>query len=297
MPSINASMQDHQTMVDTPAIWSEARGVCYQVPTRFVQAFRAHGVLESEIPALLGPGCGLEIADFTSPARLLEKIDERLIRRVYEMFGVLPAWIRGFSDQIYPSTGESTYDRHVRGFIKLLAEIDGVCGKLALKVIAVNTLCARSSVYQPVMLVIQAPAGNVSGREVPRYFPITKIWNWEYERTRFELKAILGFCDREFISLQGFVVPREIFCGINEGRLFPERLLDAVSQQDRFKPLAYAVPPQPSALEPAEQEEIEFAAGYIKEKGYEMSHMEFLEYAAKAERAGGLPDPYGKYQG
>ena len=69
---------------------------------RFVELFESHGVARTQIPGFLKDfNSTLSLADVRNDETLLHKLDESLLDKVCEMFGVRREWLDGVDEEVY----------------------------------------------------------------------------------------------------------------------------------------------------------------------------------------------------
>jgi hypothetical protein len=88
---------------------------------RFVALLEGHGIARTQIPRFLKDfGVSLSLVDITTDEALLHKMDETLLDKVCDIFGVRREWLDGVDERIYPRIW---FYGNLHRFIDLMGEL------------------------------------------------------------------------------------------------------------------------------------------------------------------------------
>ena len=188
------------------------------VALRFLELFEVHGVAVSRIPDLIS-GVSLEHLQDLEPLIPLLTTDVR--QEACALFGVQRAWLDGVSDDYYKHL--SCYKCPSKFFEKLTALQKP--DDHAFRVLTDSHSLDRTRRSQRVVpvLVEQVHAFD-DEHAVFRYYLFREGWDWSYEPTRIQLKAMA----RLYSTHRGHHVPihpipPKDLDRIEEGRLVPAK--------------------------------------------------------------------------
>ena len=70
---------------------------------RLVQIYKAHGVERTQIPRFLGNEFGLTLPDVSTDEKLLHALNENIINKTCDLFGIRREWLDGAELKIHPT--------------------------------------------------------------------------------------------------------------------------------------------------------------------------------------------------
>lgn len=210
----------HGIGIDFNALWKRVRkqpaSPVEKVAARFVELFDQHGVAVTQIPRLL-PAIGL--ATLASPASLLAALTPEVLETAWALFGVRREWLEGTSEQIYEH--RFCY-KMPHQFFEELTTLAPPAMLAPVRAFTTNKrLDYRSTHSQRLELVLVERVDWLGDIEIVRYRPFSDGWEWGYERTRLELKAIVASYGA---PVPLFKVSSEEIDSLYSGEIFPGRL-------------------------------------------------------------------------
>jgi hypothetical protein len=190
---------------------------------RFVDSFTRHGIAIADIPAMLPEGA-INRADLLSRKELLNKLDDRAIKQVSELFTLNPDWLKG----VYSNPHDTPFSRwykNVSGFARRLAILNHKCRRIRVLFTADKDLTLEAlleakekgdDVAAVDIGVVIEKENLVNGVEYKSY----EVWEserWNYWRCRYCLKAIMMFCEKAGVDYDGLLLEpdakRSLFYG------------------------------------------------------------------------------------
>lgn len=157
------------------------------VESRFVKLFEDHGVHRNQIPRLLASD--LKLSDLRDDVTLLAALSDSHLAAACELFGVRREWLEGESPRMYETRW------CYKAPSNLLTELSrlGSPPEIApLRAVATSLpLDNRSSVGHRVELILVETAGWLGEKEIPRFRVFSDGFNWIYEESRLQIKAML----------------------------------------------------------------------------------------------------------
>lgn len=165
------------------------------VGERFLQVFIKHGVRPTQIPRLLP---SISLTALISPESLLAALSPKVIDDTARLFGVRSAWIEGVTNQIYDT--HYCYKAPAR-FFELLAQTPREpCSFPVRALTSVDTLDCHAGREQPIALVLVEPIPGAEHSDelhpIARYHIWCDDWDWGYEKSRIQLKAMTRIVDQ-----------------------------------------------------------------------------------------------------
>ncbi|RCS30163.1 hypothetical protein DEO45_08875 [Rhodanobacter denitrificans] len=152
---------------------------------------------------------------------MLTALTDEVLEAASALFGVRREWLEGASERIYPL--RHCYKSPHRFFEELRSLAPPA---MILPVRAFTTdkhLDYRKWGSQRLELVLVERAGWLGDdEEIERYRPFSDGWEWGYERTRLELKAIVANYGH---PVPLFQVSRKAMDALYSGEIFPRALL------------------------------------------------------------------------
>ena len=158
---------------------------------------------------------------------LLKALDEGIIETVCSRFGVRREWLDGKNVSIYSTP---FFDKAPSDFIDFLFDLkrqyENIKG-FAIK--SPKDHLEKKDYQSEIALIFRAEIANHGEyREVGiyKYFPLSDVYYWGYERTRLQLKAYVFIAYQFKITIFGCELPENKITEIREGLIFPEPLIE-----------------------------------------------------------------------
>lgn len=193
---------------------------------RFVEIYQAHGIKRTQIPRLLGEEFGLTLDAVSTDEKLLAALNENLINKTCEVFGISREWLDGKDVPIYPYRW---FDKNLNAFIDFLASLKQEEKRLqCLFVKCPQDKLGKGDERWPIAVVIRQEIdhwGHFSEDSIWRYYPLNdQYYFWGYERTRLQLKAMALIAWQFGIYTGGCQLPPKDIEAMVEGSVFPNPL-------------------------------------------------------------------------
>lgn len=190
------------------------------VPQRFLQVFREHGVEASQIPRIF-PQTSLD--DLKNPDSLLKKLTPAVLDEVSELFGIRSEWLEGVDDDIYQFKWCYKNPEH---FFEHIADLTLKRNGFPVRVLSTTkNIDGSDDRQQWLVLVIVEKIAELGERIINRYHVYYDSWDWGYEPSRIQLKAMTRLVHQAFGPVPILIVSPEELESIREGRLFPRKYL------------------------------------------------------------------------
>ncbi len=171
---------------------------------RFVELFEGHSVARSQIPGFLeGYDIELSLSDLVDDDALLRRIDESLLNRVCEIFGIRREWLDGVDLQIYCGHDFYKHPEQFEEFIKRLkannpdAQFDGV-------LLVPEAPCN----HDQALIILQEMIGSIGDKPIYRYY-LCNNWYYSYWKSRVYLTACIAIAWKQNIDIQGRYLSQE----------------------------------------------------------------------------------------
>jgi len=156
------------------------------VALRFLQLFKSHGVAISQIPRLIPQ---LTLENLRSTESLLPVLSCDVLESAATLFGVRRVWLEGVDDRIYPP---STCYSDPQGFFNDVASLKMPANGFGLRALTSSkSLDCRNVRKQPIALVLVEKIQDLGSEEIVRYRPYGDSWDWSYQTSRIQLKAMV----------------------------------------------------------------------------------------------------------
>ncbi len=201
------------------------------VAQRFVKIYKAHGIERTQIPRLLGQEAGFNLADVSKDENLIRALDENIINKTCEVFGVRREWLDGKDIPIYPYLW---FDKDMEGFIHFIVELKQKHREVKGFVIKCpKDKLKKKEIDYPIAMVFRGKIdhwGHFSEESIWRYYPLSdQYYFWGYERTRLQLKAMVLIAWQFGIHVGGCQLPQKDIEDLVAGTVFPGPLLGHLS--------------------------------------------------------------------
>ena len=195
------------------------------VAHRFLQAFQDHGVEASQIPRLVPQ---LKIADLQSSEKLLAALTPEILDQTAKLFCIRSQWLEGVDDQIYEYLACYKSPEIILGHLARLVCGHDVALTFPLRVLTTTKkLDFRSDAHQLLVPVLVEKVFELGEEDICRYHVYRDGFDWGYEPSRLELKAIARIVYTELRAVVPLfeIGPKEMD-DVLEGRSIPRRYLD-----------------------------------------------------------------------
>jgi len=178
------------------------------ISTRFINICNAHGVHRNQIPRLFNTN--LSLYDVQSDQHLLKKLDDDMLVKACELFGINRDWLDGISPQIYP-----TYDFYKKPneFRKFL---NNLLNKSPDKIDGVLLSPKQGWKQHAALLLLQETVGYIGDSPIYRYY-LCNNWIFSYWKTRAYLTTCIAQCWKNKIYVIGRTLPHEFIDSVESG--------------------------------------------------------------------------------
>ncbi|MBQ4837359.1 hypothetical protein [Pseudoalteromonas luteoviolacea] len=180
---------------------------------RFLDLFEAHGVAKSQVSAFFDRG--LTISDCSSPARLLEKLTDELLKDAASLFAVNIDWLYGTTDEVYNIHQFYKHPEYCKDFVKALKTEGRDLTCYALWPNKEPTFTRSQST-----IVIMEEIGRINGRPIHRLH-ILGGWVHTYWKCRGYYAACTSIIMSNDIMVFGKTIDVESLTHIANGTRLP----------------------------------------------------------------------------
>lgn len=193
------------------------------VATRFLDVFRQHGIVESQIQRFI-PEITLDKLQATGS--LLGALTDGVLKKTSKLLGIQRTWLEGIDDSIYETR---TCYKNPKAFISDLASIWKTRDLFPVRVLYCGKQPdARKRREQRMALLLVEKLGEIGHVTICRYHIYSDAWDWSHNLCRFQLKAMTRLVDQVFDQrvplyrvksaeleqvLRGSIVPRHLLIG------------------------------------------------------------------------------------
>lgn len=231
---------------------------------RFLQAFLDHGVEVSQIPRFIPE---IKLSDLLCPQSLLAALTYELLDKTGKLFGIRIQWLEGVDDRIYEYQA-CCKDMHVLlDHVAVPPVRDGIDLMSPVRVLTITKALDRHGDYaQTLVPVVLEKLTEQGDKIIYRYHVFQDGFDWRYDRTRIELKAIARILFEKLrTTIPLYVIDAKTMERVLEGALIPRAQLDGClatspSLED------FALAPEESAVS-KEADELPVVLRYIAEHG------------------------------
>ena len=209
------------------------------VAYRVIALFEAHEVKRTQIYRILGETFQ-EITPSLDAEKLQTMLNEALIRKICEFFGVQRAWLEGEDVEIYETLD---HYKDFSAFVELVGSLkehhpDEYCLLTMLKSSgkATDLYADRPEIA----LYFSEPIAQLDDKTIYRHLPIFGPFPWDHAPARFHICAFARVVDntRGFL-LKGYSVSRKYVEKLSEGKAIPHHKMKI---KWRWRPDDYAYP-------------------------------------------------------
>lgn len=169
--------------------WLKSKGKRDQiakVAERFLRLFELHGIGITEIPHFLPH---LTLDKFMSPEALLPALTHEVLEQACNLFGVRRSWLDAVDERIYECVSCYKQPKLLFERLSAVAEDGNLVPLRALY--ASKGLDEKHRRSQPITLVIVEKIGELGSEDIYRYLPFRDEWEWNYPKSRIQLKAMV----------------------------------------------------------------------------------------------------------
>lgn len=188
------------------------------VAQRFLQVFLDHGVAPAQIPHLLDE---VSLASLRSPEELLKVLTPSALEATAALFGVQRKWLEGVTNTIYPPI--HVY-QDLPAFLTLLPREDSTPLRAPIRALCSDTPNFQAKQDQIIALVIVEQAATLGEDVIPRFRVLNDPWNWSYEPTRIQLKAMARLTFGKYGPIPLYQVSPKRLQGIIDGDAVPNEI-------------------------------------------------------------------------
>lgn len=203
---------------------------------RFLRVHNEHGILTAQIPRVLGMEDKLKPQDVLNPSRLLERLDNEMLRTTCEVFGVQREWLEGAD--VPPYTSPFFY-KNPRALLEFLKDLAGKHQNLRLWCFKSESVPLERVSNDDLYVVIVADNFVLGERIVERFYPIHSDWPWDHLPARLDFKALIFICWQLEIYSIGREAPSTEIEKVRNGLNFPSSFLERYRHSGQWHPDDY----------------------------------------------------------
>jgi hypothetical protein len=243
--------------------------------TRFIHLFETHGVQTSQIPRLIPQ---LKLSHLKTTESLLDALTPAIIDQAATLFGVRSEWLEGAEDEIYPHHYCYKQPNLFFEHFNTLAPNAYSC---PVRMLAVNKyLDFQSDEYQPLVLVLVETVKAFNEGYINRYHIYRDGWDWGYEPSRIQLKAMARLLGR-IHPIPIYQVSQDVLDAVLEARMIPQPYLSSpLVTNPCLEDFAESSDQSGAAKE---VDELPQVMQYISDYGLDEMATPFKEYRQKAD--------------
>ena len=233
---------------------------------RLIHVYEGHGIHINEIPRVTPEQFGITLSTISEQSRFIEKITPEYIKWVSGTFGINRSWLETEVGGIYTT---KNYYKNEFELLRLLKELKAEYGN-ELDVYAfknVSSLDSKQDVEQFVNLLISVPLFKIDGRIICKFIPTKTMWEWGYQKSRYQLKGIIRVAYRTLkIDFIGYDVNKDEMRSLAFGKVIPQSVLSKMFSYT-WNPDDYTDSARESGCA-KETDELDAIIEYVKERGY-----------------------------
>jgi hypothetical protein len=262
--------------------WSNKKSVNLVV-SRFLQVFRDHGMMETQIPNFLPQ---VSLSAISSSPELLKALTPDVLEQAAKLFGIRRQWLEGVGEQIYD--GQYCH-QEPEYFFEYIAALN--LHNFAFRILTTHRhLDRHNSQDQRLVLVVVERITNFGEQEINRYHLFLDNWRWNYAPTRIEIKSLARIIHRQLLKpIPIFQVSHHDMDKLEAGRLIPHNLVNGCMYPDPSLE-DYALSQQESCIA-KEIDELPRVQEYIKEHQLGKLVRELFTRPAKQGQLCEIPKP------
>lgn len=183
-----------------------------------------HKLIYPFLKQFVNPEIKLQLSQQSDLKSVLDLIDDDMLQKMCELFGINYGWFFD-SEHLYISRH---YYKNIHRFIDCIFDAFFSYERVEAFAIKSTELNFKSDSAQPIYLVLRTPIGKIFNKEIYKYYPIETQWDWEYWRTRYQLKSIFRLQDRyqSYFHLTGLNVESSKMKKFNGNNIIPHKLIE-----------------------------------------------------------------------
>lgn len=186
----------------------------FGVAQRFVEIYKAHGVERTQIPRFLGKEFGLTLADVSTDEKLLQALNEEIINKTCEIFGVRREWLDGADSQVHPVHDFYKQPREFSDFIETLLAANPEEGRI----IGVLAAPKERDWQAYALLILQETIGVIGDKPIYR-FHLCNNWVFSYWKARAFLTACVAAAWKRNVYVSGIYLPKNEINRLADGNV------------------------------------------------------------------------------
>jgi len=233
---------------------------------RLIDVYEGHGIHINEIPRVTPEQFGITLSTISDQSRFIDKITPEYIKWVSDTFNINRSWLETEVGSIYAT---KNYYKNEFELLRLLKDLKDEYGN-ELDVYAfknVSSLDSKQDIEQFVNLLISVPLFQIDGRVICKFIPTETMWEWGYQKSRYQLKGIIRVAYRTLkIDFNGYDVNKGEMRALAFGKVIPQSVLSKMFSYT-WHPDDYTDSAQESACA-KETDELDAIIEYVKERGY-----------------------------
>lgn len=192
-----------------------------ELANRFLQVHRAHAVLPIQIPRVLTMEKNLQPRDLLSNKRLAECINNEMLEKTCELYGIQREWLEGDNIPPYPSWN---FYKNPAGLIDFLKILTKRHHSLRLWCFKANHKPLEKLGNSELLAILIADNFQLGEKTVEKFYPIGSDWPWEHAPARLDFKTLVYVCQRFGINALGRSAPLSKIEAVINGKEFPSAL-------------------------------------------------------------------------
>lgn len=238
--------------------------------TRFLSVYENHGIRAHQIPKF-AVDFNVKPSDFATHYSVLNILTDEFISWTCETFGVEKSWMDGDPDWFCKETKQIYADFDLYKSLYFATDLFENYKKLPRRDVCLyafknGSLTRDTQNKSIVALVFQERIGEINGRFIYKYKPVTTHWQWDYYKMRYQIKGIFLLCLKNNIRTRGFDLSGDVIDQLVAGEIFPELIIQNCYRCSWF-PEDYVSTKQESHVA-QESEELARVVFDLKEDGY-----------------------------
>jgi len=170
---------------------------------RLVQIYKAHGVERTQIPRFLGNEFGLTLPDVSTDEKLLHALNENIINKTCDLFGIRREWLDGAELKIHPTHDFYKQPQEFSDFIESLLA-NNPNGEIMGVLLAPN----ERDWQAPALLILQETVGGIGDKPIYRYH-LCNNWSFTYWKARAYLTACVAIACKRKVYIHGLYIPKK----------------------------------------------------------------------------------------
>jgi len=203
---------------------------------RFFQLFQAHNINTADILNFLPEGV-MERSDLKEPDKIINMMNDSVANHICNHFNIQASWLKGCSE--YPHMRKTFYKQLpsiLKEFVKdKLINRFTVSTELIILVppdvsLEQMNVCRKGEGNEINLAVILKRPKNINGITINTY----ELWDelpWSYWRSRHHIKALMYFCEKNRIYIDGRQASKSTYNSFVSGK---KLLAECIENTSRF---------------------------------------------------------------